>query len=616
MAAPGDFVVVSNGIYKGGGGIMFGSESNRVMLTNGITLLGLYGAPSTAIVGSFSVNNTRCVYVGSNSVLNGFTLANGATVSSGDIVKERSGGGAWCETGGVISNCFFGGGNFPYANSETPSDACAANEQGGAVYGGFVYNSTLANNTAIALGGAAAGATLVNCVIETNSSAGGYAGGLYQGTATNCTFIGNSSSEPVTGRAGGAYQSILNNCTFIQNQGQSGGAALCTNYNCTFVNNGGSSIGGGTYGGVLYNCLVSSNTAGAGGGAFQSTLYGCLVTSNRATSIGGGVYGSTLYNCTVSTNTAPQNDGGGGYLSTFYNCTISGNMGGGVDNATLYGCRLTGNTNANGGGAYGSTLVNCLLTGNYATSSGGGAFNGTLRGCTVVSNAAPQAGGGVAFAGVFNSIVYYNSIAFGTATNFSGGSMNYCDTFPSPGGFGSITNEPLFVNPANDFHLQSSSPCINSGNNAYVTTNIDFDGNPRIVGGTVDIGAYEYQTPTSVLSYAYLQLYGLPTDGSADYADTDGDGMNNWQEWKAGTVPTDPTSRLQMYAPSNSAPGVAVSWQSVANVTYFVQRSTDLTAQPAFSTIQDNLAGQTGMTTYTDTSATNSDQYYYRVGVQ
>jgi hypothetical protein len=292
----------------------------------------------------------------------------------------------------------------------------------------------------------------------------------------------------------------------------------------------------------------------------------------------------------------------------------------------LNNCTLIGNSSGgsnSGGGASGGTLNNCLLIGNSTSgsSSGGGAYNSTLNNCTVISNSAIGFGSaGGATAGTLNNcITYYNTNTslFYPSNNYNRNGMNYCCTDPLPGGRGNFTNAPLFVDPAGgNFHLQNNSPCINAGNNSYVTTTTDLDNHPRIKRGTVDIGAYEYQNPASLISYAWLQQYGLPVDGSADFTDSDNDGMNNWQEWICGTDPTDPASALRMLSPSNSPSGMVVNWQSVTNKTYCLQRGTDLRLHPAFSSIQSNIASQTGTTSFKDTNATKPGPYYYRVGVQ
>ena len=69
--------------------------------------------------------------------------------------------------------------------------------------------------------------------------------------------------------------------------------------------------------------------------------------------------------------------------------------------------------------------------------------------------------------------------------------LNYCCTTPMPtSGGGNITNAPLFVDQAGgNLRLQTNSPCINAGNNSYVIGTTDLDGNLRIRGGIVDIGA-------------------------------------------------------------------------------------------------------------------------------
>ncbi len=92
--------------------------------------------------------------------------------------------------------------------------------------------------------------------------------------------------------------------------------------------------------------------------------------------------------------------------------------------------------------------------------------------------------------------------------------------------------------------------------------------------------------------------------------------MNHWQDWIAGLDPTNPLSVLQMTSATNCGSNIVVTWQSVTNITYYLQRATNLGVQPAFLPLASNLVGQVGTTSYTDTNAPAPGPYFYRVGVQ
>jgi len=75
---------------------------------------------------------------------------------------------------------------------------------------------------------------------------------------------------------------------------------------------------------------------------------------------------------------------------------------------------------------------------------------------------------------------------------------NYDGIADPTGTNGNISADPLFVDrAAGNLHLLPGSPCIDVGDDSVVTAGqTDLDGNPRIQGAHVDMGAYEYPAGT------------------------------------------------------------------------------------------------------------------------
>ena len=388
--------------------------------------------------------------------------------------------------------------------------------------------------------------------------------------------------------------------------------------NCVLVGNSANYYGGGVRFGTLNNCVLMGNSAPFGGGSCDATLNHSTLTSNSAYN-GGGAYYGTLNHCTLTDNSANE-EGGGACCAILTNCTFTANSasrGGGAYEGLLYACVLNLNeAGENGGGAKDAKLYHCLLTGNSTQGNGGGAHESSLTNCTVCGNVAKDDGGGAHNSTLQSCIVYFNKAD--NHNNCSDCTLSYSCTTPLASGDGNVRSAPMFVDTNGwvNLRLQSNSPCINAGNGADVTSGTDLDGNPRIMGGTVDMGAYEFQAPGSILSYAWLQGFGLPTDGTADFTDTDRDGFTNYQEYRCGTDPTNPLSFLRLLAPAPAGTNLTLAWPSATGRSYVLECSTNLGAAPPFFPLATNLPGQPGTTRFTVTNAAAAPPRFFRVGVE
>ena len=322
---------------------------------------------------------------------------------------------------------------------------------------------------------------------------------------------------------------------------------------------------------------------------------------------GGTLSGFTLTNGStgVSGDGIVDRSGGGAWCSP----------GAVIERCRIVQCSAT----ERGGGVYSGNLRSSVLFGNYSGYDGGGAHSSVLLGCSVVSNRARYLAGGVYGGTVTSSIVYFNSA---NTPNYQSTTMDGSCSLPSQAGI-VTTADPGFRNVAEgDLTLSNGSPCINAGvSEPWMAGEVDFAGNPRVIGGTVDIGAYEFAggATASGIPWQWLLDYDLATDGTADGEDVDGDGQTAYAEQRAGTHPWDPLSALGLGSAAAADLGDGVfpifRWASVSGRVYRVGLSTNLLV--GFDAlVADDVPATPPENTVTDRTDAAASFKVYRVEVK
>ena len=354
--------------------------------------------------------------------------------------------------------------------------------------------------------------------VTVSGSTGAYGGALYAGNDGELEIIDSTFENNTATTNGGAVYIYNDNDATISGS--------------TFTNNESLADGGAIFGEIHYNvtivdCTITGNSAADDGGglAFYAkkpdnvlSITDTTIDANDAGDLGGGLKIDaqdplivSITNSTVSNNTA-QTDAGimfddPGITATINNSTISAN-------AALYGS----------GGVYigsGSSLTVNQSTisanssaGSYTGTDGGGIQLGdntsvvTLSGSIVSGNSSGVAG--AADFGLYSSLA--SDTASITATNSLigevdsritvNGTNNVSSTNPM---LGALANNG---GPTKTMALLTGSPAIDAGPNPVATfTGNEFDqrgaGYARIVGGLVDIGAFELQPSSEPIAPSF-----------------------------------------------------------------------------------------------------------------
>lgn len=278
---------------------------------------------------------------------------------------------------------------------------------------------------------------------------------------------------------------------------------------------------------ILDGFTITNGNANLGGGMFNvyasPTLNHLIIHNNIATADGGGIYNTFSSSPILN------------HVLIYHNSAVG--IGGGImcsnnSSLVLNHVIIHDNTAKRGGGMYNVNsspiLTNVLIHHNKANERGGGIFiNGDspiLTNVTISNNKSEEGGGIYMTIPSAHSVKIYNSIIQGN-TKLDGTSINNIITVSTTkpsihnsliGGTSwdathwgvnddsnIVNNTTPFVNPANgNYTLSDGSPAINTGKNSYYTdpdkgngdliNDLDLEGNPRLVGINIEMGAFEY----------------------------------------------------------------------------------------------------------------------------
>ena len=512
-------------------------------------------------------------------------IVNGRTVSSGIGVQVF----------GITGNVSFGGCNFVTNGNPALNLSCDpvtvtinANSFLGNLAGASIYTSTalvtFLNNNA---DGNGYGANLrgVNHVV-----AGNLFKNSYQGVGCSAAAVGSGSF-------------VLSNNVFANNSGlgaqvstwPSGAPSTVSRNTFTGNNDGGLRCSGDVVNAIIVGNTFTGNLRGGGVRCDgPSTITSNIFIGNSSSTglgYGGGLTCSAA--ATVTGNTFVGNtsavEGGGAYFVGNSAFVLTKNVflqnsasekGGGIylgddtyiaqpPTVTLVDNLVVKNSSSQGGGICVSpssrlTMINNTLSGNSSTGNGGG-LACSISGTSEVLD-------------VYNNIIWGNSASGNGADVWLAGTGSkktflYNDVHGMYGVWDIAANlldvAPAFFDPVNgDYHLRSTSPCINAGTNgAPSLPAFDLDGNPRTNGTSVDLGCYEFNN-TRFHPADVNQDWVISATEYANYAAA----WKNNQAWPTGPnpIPADYVTRagfLQNQGGTyhNDGAGAPLGWKPGAN---------------------------------------------------